>query len=352
MQSADICVKMTYQYKKMVKKKMKKILCLVLALSVFVSCAVFSSAAEKGDIDRDGEITSTDARLALRISVNLEAPDEEQSILADYDEDGAVSAADARAILRASVGLFDEAPTEKEEYVPSEQEELFYTVLYEIAHPFLGQHKVMFDNAIMKNFQKWCCLYTIGDVFRPALEKAGYSKEHIDLVAPNKFSRDSVAKILSNVLNISWPDWFIVDLELYVPSLLCDYYIKTPEAAETFFLYDFYDDMVETKLYEHSEEDRSDYVPRIGDVLFIANKQNTSDINKFGYPTVAHTAQIIEIYEDGSFLCTEGSLVESYEGDDLARVRERKYRFNKEVGTYEFTGNPNVVVLMATHPAL
>ncbi len=333
----------------MVKKKMKKIISMLLAVAVFISCAAFVCAAEKGDIDRDGEISASDARIALRISVGLDTPDEEQQVLADYDEDGTISASDARAILRVSVGLTDAEPPVKEEHIPSEREKLFYTTLYNTAHPFLGQHKVMFDNSIMKNFQKWCCLYTIGDVFRPALEKAGYSQAQIDLLAPNKFSRDSVAKILSNVLGTSWPDWFIIDLELYIPSLLCDYYIKTPEAAEVFFMYDFYDDMIESKVYEHSDEDRADYVPRVGDVLFISNKTKTYEN---GYPTVDHTAQIIEVYEDGTFLCTEGSIVEAYEGDNLARVRERKYRFNKEVGTFEFVNNSLVIVLMATHPAL
>ena len=124
MQIQDICAKIFYHYKKMVKKKMKKIFSFILAISLFVSCAVFSTAAEKGDINRDGEISSDDARLALRFSVKLEIPDEQQSVLADYNEDGSIDAADARAILRASVGLFDETPVEKEEYIPSEKEKL------------------------------------------------------------------------------------------------------------------------------------------------------------------------------------------------------------------------------------
>ena len=334
----------------MVKKKMKKILCVLLALSIFASTAVFSFGAEKGDVDRDGEISSNDARLALRIAVNLEQADEEQLILADLDDDNIVSSSDARLILRLSVGLADEKkPVEKDEYVPSAKEQVFYTTLYDTAHPYLGQHKVMFDNDLLKNFQKWCCLYTISDVFRPALAKAGYSQAQIDRLAPNKFSKNSVAKLLSNVAGVSWPEWFIVDLELYIPSLLCDYYIKTPEAAEVFFMYDFFDDMIEQTLYEHSDEDREEYTPRVGDVLFISNKTKTY---AHGYPTVDHTTQIIKVYEDGTFLCTEGSIVEASEGDNLARVRERKYRFNKTTGTYEYIGNPLVVVLMAAQPVL
>ncbi len=57
-----------------------------------------------GDPDGDGRLTSADARMALRMSVDLfdrdVAPD-----FCDMDGDGVVTAADARAILRAAVGL-------------------------------------------------------------------------------------------------------------------------------------------------------------------------------------------------------------------------------------------------------
>ncbi len=58
-----------------------------------------------GDVDADGTISATDARLALRASVNLEQLTANQTKAADADKDGTVAAADARLILRASVGL-------------------------------------------------------------------------------------------------------------------------------------------------------------------------------------------------------------------------------------------------------
>ncbi len=58
-----------------------------------------------GDIDNDGQITSGDARLALRFSVALETPTAEQYVRADVDGNATVSASDAREILRYSVGL-------------------------------------------------------------------------------------------------------------------------------------------------------------------------------------------------------------------------------------------------------
>ena len=63
-----------------------------------------------GDVDGDGELSSGDARLALRASVGLEkaiAKGSDAWLAADADGDGEVTSGDARLILRASVGLED-----------------------------------------------------------------------------------------------------------------------------------------------------------------------------------------------------------------------------------------------------
>ena len=230
-----------------------------------------------------------------------------------------------------------EKPVEKPVHIPSEREKLFYQNLYDTAHPLLGSYPAIYDNSnplsiLLKSVQKWCCLHTISNVFRPALEKSGYTKAQVDLLAPRTFSRDSLSKLLSNVVGFSWSDKFVVDsLPLYVPSLLADYYIKTPDAADVYFLYDFYDDMIEKKVYEHSEEDKQNYTPRVGDVLFISNKTKTYEN---GYPTVDHTAQIIKVYKDGTFLCTEGSLIDPNDPTGLARVQERRYMYDEQTGAY------------------
>ena len=60
-----------------------------------------------GDVDGDGEVTSGDARLALRASVQLEqyAPGSAQFLAADADGNGVIESSDARTILRVSVKL-------------------------------------------------------------------------------------------------------------------------------------------------------------------------------------------------------------------------------------------------------
>lgn len=61
----------------------------------------------RGDIDKDGKVTASDARLALRNTVGLIKLGGDQLRAADADRDGKVTPADARLILRASVGLED-----------------------------------------------------------------------------------------------------------------------------------------------------------------------------------------------------------------------------------------------------
>ena len=82
----------------------------------------YTPAAYSGDVDGDKKITSADARLALRISVSLEAPEEWARLAADNDKDGKVTAADARRILRISVGLDPDGKDEPETEEPVTEE--------------------------------------------------------------------------------------------------------------------------------------------------------------------------------------------------------------------------------------
>lgn len=66
-----------------------------------------TSVPLSGDCDNDGEITAADARMALRIAVNLFTAGGRTLAAADFDKSGEVTAADARLILRKAVGLSD-----------------------------------------------------------------------------------------------------------------------------------------------------------------------------------------------------------------------------------------------------
>lgn len=58
-----------------------------------------------GDVDGDGNIAASDARLALRASVELDNLSTEEYLAADIDNDSSITASDARTLLRISVGL-------------------------------------------------------------------------------------------------------------------------------------------------------------------------------------------------------------------------------------------------------
>ncbi|MBQ6419598.1 MAG: M28 family peptidase [Clostridia bacterium] len=81
------------------------LLCSVTFLMIPALTAAAEGEKYYGDVDLDGQVTATDARLILRRSVDLETFSEESESLADYDGNGSVSADDARLTLRASVGL-------------------------------------------------------------------------------------------------------------------------------------------------------------------------------------------------------------------------------------------------------
>ena len=67
------------------------------------------TAFVRGDVDGDRTVSSADARLALRASVQLEsyAPGSTEFLAADVDANNLIEASDARYILRASVQLED-----------------------------------------------------------------------------------------------------------------------------------------------------------------------------------------------------------------------------------------------------
>ena len=101
----------------------KKTICAVISVVLFLlGVCVSANAANAGlgDVDLNGRVTASDARLALRYSARLEKLTAEQiANAAVLKRDGkTVRAADARKILRVSARLttFDEE--EQTFYVP------------------------------------------------------------------------------------------------------------------------------------------------------------------------------------------------------------------------------------------
>ena len=313
--------------------KLKHWLSLIMAavLLTLGTLPAYAASSVIGDVDSNGEINSADARKALRFAVVLEMPNSKQRTAADVDADGSVTSADARYILRMAVGL--DTP---------------YSVLvYATAHPYFNKTfneihpNRNYIELALDTVSDWCCYYTVHDVLDPVLKKLGYTDDEIERYAPTKYpsekrdialrnNRLSILRGLGNV--VPW----------YVPSLLLDYYLEHPDVAESFVFYEYYDDVITNSVIPHTINAYK-YTPQVGDLIFMSNKERTY-VND--YPTVDHTAQIIQVNADGTFVCTEGAIIQTGE-DGKARVRERTYYFDMEKGTYVFKGNSVVNVLVA-----
>ena len=63
------------------------------------------STSALGDVDNDGAVTSADALMILRASINLTTLTTEQKEMADMDLDESITSADALAVLRESIGI-------------------------------------------------------------------------------------------------------------------------------------------------------------------------------------------------------------------------------------------------------
>lgn len=371
---------------------MRKKILLSLLLAVITLLSVVSPALAAtrmlGDIDLNGKVEAADARSALRYAVGLDTPSAVQQYRADFDRDGSVTPADARLILRASVGLesnvyysdgtTDPSEKEKDGYVETSLADPFRSILYDVAHTFFfddeatGGWGAAFNDPLFTRGSpveliygtagKWCCYYTIHDVFRPALREAGYSEARIEELAPLYYPQKTIATAISNIMASETNDYKEVARKLnvpsvlipknvpfYIPSVLMHYYQTAPESVcTTYTFHEYYDDVVTDSLIKPSDNLRS-YKPKVGDIVFMSNKTTTY---YKGYCTVDHTAQIIKLYPDGSFLCTEGSIIRKGIPDDLPRVRERRYFWNSNEDTYLFVNNSVVKVLACVRPKL
>ncbi len=111
------------------KKILKNVIAVMVTFGIITATLLGTSAATVfGDIDGDGKVTATDARLILRASAGLENLGESNEIgrvTGDIDGDGKVTATDARIVLMVSAGLETiAAPTTKKEQTTQSKEEI------------------------------------------------------------------------------------------------------------------------------------------------------------------------------------------------------------------------------------
>ena len=86
----------------------KKVICFILTGVLLATCALVNAGAKtilRGDVDLNGSIQPSDARLALRAAARLENLAGDALIAADADGNGKLLPNDARAILRVAARL-------------------------------------------------------------------------------------------------------------------------------------------------------------------------------------------------------------------------------------------------------
>ena len=86
---------------------MKKII-FTLVITMLAALFVINASAatyKKGDINMDGKVNASDARLVLRVGASLDTISETQKLICDMNDDGRINAADARIVLRISAKI-------------------------------------------------------------------------------------------------------------------------------------------------------------------------------------------------------------------------------------------------------
>ena len=85
------------------KKKIIGIIACIMALVLAFGVTAFAQSI--GDVDNNGKITASDARLTLRHAAKLDTLTQEQMDAADVDNSGKITASDARKILRVAANI-------------------------------------------------------------------------------------------------------------------------------------------------------------------------------------------------------------------------------------------------------
>lgn len=87
-------------------KRFVKVMSVLMSGVAFFSTLPVARAAElQGDVDSDGKITVSDARLAMRYAAGIDKPTSAKKKLADMDGDGVVTITDAIEILSSAIGV-------------------------------------------------------------------------------------------------------------------------------------------------------------------------------------------------------------------------------------------------------
>ncbi len=87
------------------KRSLKVLAILLSLLSLNIIVPVASAESLKGDVNGDGYVTTSDGRLVLRFSANMQIPTAAEKTAADMNSDGKITTSDAKLVLADALDL-------------------------------------------------------------------------------------------------------------------------------------------------------------------------------------------------------------------------------------------------------
>lgn len=167
-----------------------------------------------GDCNCDGRITSADARIALRLSANLDRPYDYENCHGAYDSDhsGTISASDARNILRYSAKLdkfstFEKALKEKMDKLNSQEYEYTHDMVMVCMNPeYVNNEEAYtpeFYGDLVSKVEKWIS-YSDTNVWLKIYLKEP-SKENLDALYEQCKKHDAIISTDKN--HIFYLEW-------------------------------------------------------------------------------------------------------------------------------------------------
>ena len=82
---------------------------IILIISIIFSMFGYADSVRVGDPNNDGKISSADARIALRVALKIDTPDDDTYISCDANGDKKVTSSDARLILLVALKIYNES---------------------------------------------------------------------------------------------------------------------------------------------------------------------------------------------------------------------------------------------------
>ncbi len=220
------------------EKSMKESQLLCSGNTVYFTDKSVYSCILKGDVDSDGDISSSDARLTLRNSVGLEIFNAWQLKAGDVDTAPGISSSDSRLILRASVNL--------------ENADSWLPLIEKAAIDSSGDFAVI-NKDIVTDEEDY---YAAGDYIISQLKEF---ETTVDISAYN-VSKDDAVMLLKEFINVV-PELFYVEtmVDVYSRDNVIEY--------------------LEFRLKKNARKNVKDYNERLAEIASLA-EEDWSDVRK------------------------------------------------------------------------